>query len=53
MPAVYKLRVIQRRLGEPLARVVPESFLIAHILAEHLERLVPAMLLHLEQVGAL
>ena len=33
--------------------MVAESFLIADIFAEHLERFVPAMLLHLEQIGAL
>ena len=33
--------------------MVAKGFLIADIFAEHLERLVPAMLLHLEQIGAL
>jgi len=39
--------------SEPLRGMVAKRFLIPDILAEHLERLVPAMLLHLEQIGAL
>ncbi len=53
LAAVYMLNLIELGLGKPLSGMVTKRLLITNIFAEHPERLMPTMLLHLEQVGAL